>query len=324
MIVWIEHVAPAANSDIQYGGHPAYSDPPDWQGLFDDSGTDFEGYRPECLGSTGRGLLQGFVFHALPGASRELHFRFVCADAIKGWQYRTVFAFPNPILRLGGQNRSTYPVTVAKTNLSLVLTGFHPEPRRPGIPKRTEFSFDLFENGKPADDWELHSISVRDRNGAAYHPYASGWGRSDNHTSGDFAGGLGTNAPWGLRFGLKRSMFLSNELCTVRGLAIAAENKTETNLARIPFQGTTLVIRSEARSGYLTAMIEPPDENYFLRFVDILTANGRPFDRGRTYDLGETDVKYVMGFPPGITNVDLTFGVTRKVFIEVVAQPTAR
>lgn len=72
----------------------------------------------------------------------------------------------------------------------------------------------------------------------------------------------------------------------------------------------------------LKAMIVPPDDNYYLNFVDVLAANGRPFDRGKTYSSGQEDTNYSLGFPPGVTNVDLLFGVTRKVFMEVVAQPT--
>jgi hypothetical protein len=93
---------------------------------------------------------------------------------------------------------------------------------------------------------------------------------------------------------------------------------------RIPILGTTLVIRREEGSAKLAAVIDPPVENYFLDFVDILTANGQPFDRNKTYYSGQTATNYSMGFPPEVTNVDLTFGVTPMVYIEAMAQPTPR
>lgn len=324
LVVWIEHLGPTTKKNVQYGGDPTYSDPPDWQGLFDDSGTDHDKYHPDLSGSTGRGFVQGFVFHALPSTSRELRFRFVCSNSAKEWQDTAVFTFPNPTFRRNTQSHAANASAAQQGKLTFVLNGFHAEPRRTNRMQQMSLSFDLFEDGHPANDWRLHSLVVLDPNGAGYLPYSSEWGRRENHTRVTFVGGLSTNEGWKLRFGLRRDAFLSNELCTVRGIPIAVQSDTETNLLSIPFQGTTLTLRRDIGAARLTAMVVPPDEVYYLNFVDILAANDLPFDRGKTYYVGQHDSHYSMGFPPGVTNVDLTFGITRKVFIEVVAQPTAR
>jgi hypothetical protein len=325
LMVWIEHINAPTNGSIHYGGYPAYGNPPDWQGLFDDSGTDFES-SPDVSSRTVRGYLQGFAFHGLPSTSANLHFRFVCADAQKSWQSRLLFTFSNPIFRNNPQKHFSYPFTAQRGNLKVVLNRFAPDRRKPKYPIETGLSLDIFENETPATNWSLHSLVVLDEKGGIYRPYSSGWGQSDNHIGASFVGGLSTNAPWNLRLAFKHSTFLSNEICTIKGLSTVSDNNSEnaTNLVCVPFLGTTLIIQRPAHSQMIQAMIAPPDENYYLDFVDVIAANGQPFDRGQTYSAGQTDSHYWIGFPPGITNVDLTFGITRKVFIDVVAQPTSQ
>ncbi len=77
-------------------------------------------------------------------------------------------------------------------------------------------------------------------------------------------------------------------------------------------------------AGFIEARIDPPDEKYSLNFVSVQSANGHSFDFGKTYSAGQSNTNYLFGFPPGITNVDFTIGLTKKLFIEGSAQPTIR
>ncbi len=321
MVVWLEHLSRTSPKNIVYGGHPTYGDPPDWQGLFDDYGTDFDRYYADVAAASGNRFVQGFVFHVIPTTSRELHFRFVCADTQKGWQASEVFTFRNPCFQPATNPPVAYPLRFQQGSLAVVLTKFHPKPHRKGAPKEMSLSLDLFEDGHPAKNWRLHSLVVLNPNGALYHPYSSGWGQFENHIDATFAGGLSTNAPWKLRFGFKRAAFLTSELCTVTNVPIAAAANRNSNSVQVPFQGTTLLLQPQKSDLGLEAMLVPADENYYLNFVSVLAANGHPFERSNTFYGGQTDSNYLIGFPPDVTNVALTFGITRKVFIDAMAQP---
>src|SRR5580704_58946 len=81
LVVWIEHV-----SGNKYGGNAH---------LTDESGTDFsEG--SYFNGISGNHYMDGYVFHALPGTSRELHFQLFYKNPAAGGQQSCRFTFPNP------------------------------------------------------------------------------------------------------------------------------------------------------------------------------------------------------------------------------------
>ncbi len=315
LVLWIEHVGASAGRKTWYGNLP------EKQVLFDDSGF-VSGAYSFAVATRTNSFLQEFVFHALPSGSRELHLRFVCTNATDHWSGNAIFTFPNPAYQPGGSAYSSYPHETQQGRLKLVLNEFCPEIRDSLLSGSMAFSFDLLEDGHLAPDWDLHNLEVLDLRGAVYRPPSSGWGRKDGHIGGSFAGRFGTNSPWKLRFILKPVSFSSNEICTIKGISIGVGFGAKTNLAVVPFNGTTLVVQRGENGADLEAKLSPATTNYYMNLQDVPSANSLPAYRGTRYYMGQTDTNYLLGFPPDVTNVDLTFGVTRKVFIEVTAQPT--
>ena len=89
-------------------------------------------------------------------------------------------------------------------------------------------------------------------------------------------------------------------------------------MVRVLCNGTTLVVEVSRDVFYsnLKTRLEPADENYYLgSCLGVPKANGGPYGNGKQFGGGSSDTNCDFGFPGEVTNVDLVFGITRKVFI---------
>jgi hypothetical protein len=331
LMVWVEHRTDSSTnrgtSPILYSGSFA----PAPFALQDDAGTELPQYVAGATATTPSGKLIGIPFQTVPRLSRDLSFRLIFCALQPQRHYSASVQFPNPLFDKNwpGSPLNEHSISTTQNNLRVELGDL----RRW---RRTGYSRGLSECGTllqcqitDLEDsrrgWSVVSVNIPGENGAVYQCRTGHVGIREMWDEYEFHATLATNQVWPLQLELYRSLPGSNQCHTVRSIPVPDISPAETfTPVRVPLNGTTVVVRgfaSFARPSMVHATVEPPNNELLLVLVQARSSGGevlriRQRNLASAYNTSELVIN-----TPGVTHVDLTYALTPKVYVNVLARP---
>jgi hypothetical protein len=122
---------------------------------------------------------------------------------------------------------------------------------------------------------------------------------------------------------------VSNDLYTARSIPLPDATSNSFTPIRAILHGHTFVIRGVSNlvpqdAVSVVAALEPPDDNYDLTLVSAETTYGSKITTSATHTERDESRVTTLWLHTGVKQVDLTYSLTRKAYVDVIAQPTIK
>jgi hypothetical protein len=305
----------------------------------DEEGTEFSQIGATYLSTISTNAIYGFLFPIMPSTSGKLSIRVPITDFFSRVNHSAEFLVDNPAPQKPAKwQTAAFPVAASTEGVQIILTGLYPfdrtAPVGPGSMSERwmRATYRFKETGKPSTNWQVCSVEVFDESGGSYRPTA--FSRRPDMTEGhlDFKVGLSAKSVWKLRFALCRvDGFATNELWDARGIPLEGLERSNFVPMSNSFPDVTLTLYDVAsgRPRRLETYLIPPVEDYGAVLVKATDNHEQRIDGWKAapqpiiYPGGRGRFSFTLQPATNSYSADLTFGVARMRYVEMLVRPNA-